>query len=208
MKKKTLGLALCFALAATMLAGCTSEEGGNTGSSLGQPIVVVDDTNPGTVDGGDDTTTPDEGTGTTGSGTVNNGEIVYISDLTAPAGYVYSELTGELIDEKIAEQRPLAVMVDNELTALDHFGVNDCDIVYETMNKDEADSKGIQVYIGDESPMATMKDCSVVTATYELGEGMKGTIGIIGPKRMDYDKVVKTLKSLTGQIDAIYKKDK
>lgn len=134
MKKKTLGLALCFALAATMLAGCTSEEGGNTGSSLGQPIVVVDDTNPGTVDGGDDTTTPDDGTGTTGSGTVNNGDIVYISDLTAPAGYVYSELTGELIDEKIAEQRPLAVMVDNELTALDHFGVNDCDIVYETMN--------------------------------------------------------------------------
>ena len=82
------------------------------------------------------------------------------------------------------------------------------EIVYETMNKDVADSKGIQVYIGDESPMATMKDCSVVTATYELGEGMKGTIGIIGPKRMDYDKVVKTLKSLTGQIDAIYKKDK
>ena len=32
-----------------------------------------------------------------------------------------------------------------------------------------------------------MKDCSVVTATYELGEGMKGTIGIIGPKRMDYE---------------------
>ena len=29
-----------------------------------------------------------------------------------------------------------------------------------------------------------------MTATYELGEGMKGTIGIIGPKRMDYDKVV------------------
>ena len=28
-----------------------------------------------------------------------------------------------------------------------------------------------------------MKDCSVVTATYELGEGMQGTIGIIGPKR-------------------------
>jgi len=79
------------------------------------------------------------------------------------------------------------------------------EIVYETMSKDGTDSRGIQVYIGDESPMETMKDCSVVTATYELGEGMKGTIGIIGPKRMDYDKVVKTLKSLTGQIDAIYK---
>ena len=46
----------------------------------------------------------------------------------------------------------------------------------------------------------------MVTATYELGEGMKGTIGIIGPKRMDYDKVVGTLKTLRQQLDDLYKK--
>ncbi len=65
---------------------------------------------------------------------------------------------------------------------------------------------GIQVYIGDETPIQSMKDCSVVTATYELEEGMKGTIGIIGPKRMDYDKVVGTLKTLMHQLDDLYKK--
>lgn len=65
---------------------------------------------------------------------------------------------------------------------------------------------GIQVYIGDETPLQSMKDCSVVTATYELEEGMKGTIGIIGPKRMDYDKVVGTLKTLMHQLDDLYKK--
>lgn len=64
---------------------------------------------------------------------------------------------------------------------------------------------GIQVYIGDETPIQTMKDCSVVTATYELGEGMKGTIGIVGPKRMDYEKVVSTLKNITHQLDVLYK---
>lgn len=64
---------------------------------------------------------------------------------------------------------------------------------------------GIQVYIGNETPIQTMKDCSVVTATYELGEGMRGTIGIIGPKRMDYDKVVGTLKTITHQLDELYK---
>lgn len=64
----------------------------------------------------------------------------------------------------------------------------------------------IQVYIGDETPVQTMKDCSVVTATYELEEGMRGTIGIIGPKRMDYDKVLGTLKSLMNQLDTLYKK--
>lgn len=71
---------------------------------------------------------------------------------------------------------------------------------------DEADT-GIQVYIGNETPVKTMKDCSVVTATYELDEGMKGTIGIIGPRRMDYDKVINTLKTLKSQLDTIYKKD-
>ena len=45
---------------------------------------------------------------------------------------------------------------------------------------------------------------SVVTATYELDEGMKGTIGIIGPKRMDYDKVVDALKTLRSQLDELY----
>lgn len=66
---------------------------------------------------------------------------------------------------------------------------------------------GIQVYIGNETPVKTMKDCSVVTATYELEEGIKGTIGIIGPRRMDYDRVVDTLKTLKSQLDTIYKKD-
>lgn len=64
---------------------------------------------------------------------------------------------------------------------------------------------GIQVYIGNESPITEMKDCSIVTATYDLGEGMKGTIGIVGPKRMDYDKVVDNLKAVMKQLDSIYK---
>ena len=66
---------------------------------------------------------------------------------------------------------------------------------------------GIQVYIGDEAPIKSMKDCSVVTATYELGEGMKGTIGIVGPKRMDYDKVIGTLRTIQSKLDELYKKD-
>ncbi len=59
---------------------------------------------------------------------------------------------------------------------------------------------GIQVYIGQESPLANMQDCSVVTANYDLGDGVKGTIGIIGPKRMDYAKVMSSLKDLKGQL--------
>lgn len=69
------------------------------------------------------------------------------------------------------------------------------------------ENTGIQVYIGAETPVQSMKDCSVVTASYELGDGMKGTIGIVGPKRMDYDKVVGTLRTIQSQLDELYRKD-
>lgn len=70
----------------------------------------------------------------------------------------------------------------------------------------EDEESGIRIYIGEESPVKSMKDCSVVTATYELEEGVKGTIGIVGPKRMDYEKVVDTLKNLMHQLDVLYNK--
>ncbi|MEG1715617.1 MAG: heat-inducible transcriptional repressor HrcA [Lachnospiraceae bacterium] len=76
-----------------------------------------------------------------------------------------------------------------------------------TQTLTDQDGKRIQVYIGNESPVQTMKDCSVVTATYELGEGMQGTIGIVGPKRMDYENVMKTLKTLMTELDAIFHKE-
>ena len=41
-----------------------------------------------------------------------------------------------------------------------------------------------------------MQDCSVLTAVYEIGNGIRGTIGIVGPKRMDYEKVLRTIKSV------------
>lgn len=70
-----------------------------------------------------------------------------------------------------------------------------------TGNKEE-----IQVYIGNETLVQSMKDCSVVTTTYELEEGVTGTIGILGPKRMDYEKVVEALKTVKMQLDDRFKK--
>lgn len=62
----------------------------------------------------------------------------------------------------------------------------------------------IQILIGQENEDENLKDCSLVTATYRMPEGAKGTIGIIGPKRMDYKKVVTMLKDLTGELDDIF----
>ncbi len=77
----------------------------------------------------------------------------------------------------------------------------------ELMYNEGDKERGIQVYIGNESPLEATKDCSVVTATYHLEEGVYGKIGIIGPRRMDYEKVVSTLQNLMSELDSIFKKE-
>ena len=73
------------------------------------------------------------------------------------------------------------------------------------INLGDAGEEGIQVYIGDELPMNDMEDCSMVTANYEFAEGLTGTIGIVGPKRMDYEKVLGTLRNVMRQLDEQFK---
>lgn len=80
------------------------------------------------------------------------------------------------------------------------------DFIVDTGEPDADGNKhGIQVYIGSETQVQSMKDCSVVTANYDLGDGLRGTIGIIGPKRMDYEKVVGTLKDLMDQVQTTFR---
>ena len=98
----------------------------------------------------------------------------------------------ELSDKQSAQEIISAFEEKQQLT----------DLVTQTLSQD--DNTGIQVYIGEETKVQNMKDCSVVTATYELGEGMKGTIGIIGPKRMDYEHVLTSLKRLQSELDTIF----
>ena len=72
-------------------------------------------------------------------------------------------------------------------------------------NTSEEGSHQIQVYIGEESPLDSMRDCSIVTATYEVADGVFGKIGIVGPKRMDYEKVVTTIRAMMSDLDEIFK---
>lgn len=80
------------------------------------------------------------------------------------------------------------------------------ELIVDQEDSGEENKNPIQIYIGSESPVSTMKDCSIVTATYELEEGVQGTIGIIGPRRMDYKKVVGNLQTMMNQLDDIFKK--
>ena len=147
-----------------------------------------------------------------------------ITSLKQQAG-IHSELVSEVIDavaEAIHDEEDLEIytsgannifkypeLADNQKASELINTLEEKQILNELVQDTLVDKNntGIQVYIGKESQIQTMKDCSIVTATYELGEGMKGTIGIIGPKRMDYDKVVDNLKGIMRQLDSLYKKE-
>lgn len=147
-----------------------------------------------------------------------------ITSLKQQAG-IHGELIREVIDavaEAIHDEEDLEIytsgannifkypeLADNQKASELINTLEEKQVLNELVQDTLADKNntGIQVYIGKESQIQTMKDCSIVTATYELGEGMKGTIGIIGPKRMDYDKVVDNLKGIMRQLDSLYKKE-
>jgi len=56
---------------------------------------------------------------------------------------------------------------------------------------------GIQVRIGEENHMEPINDCSLITATYSIDDQVLGTIGILGPTRMEYGKVISLLDYLS-----------
>ena len=136
----------------------------------------------------------------------------------------YSSLVSDILDaiaEALGEEEDVEIYTSGATNILKYPELTDKDLGSELLytfeekkqltelindKNEEDEQRGIQVYIGNETPIASMRDCSVVTATYEIEEGVYGKIGIVGPKRMDYDKVVSTLQSLMSELDEIFKK--
>lgn len=59
-----------------------------------------------------------------------------------------------------------------------------------TLLQGSTDTNDMQILIGSENSVQCMKDCSIITATYKMSDETRGTIGIVGPTRMDYSQVV------------------
>ena len=62
-------------------------------------------------------------------------------------------------------------------------------------------AQDINVYIGDENEKDELKDFSIVTFKHKVGDKDLGTIGIIGPKRMDYSKVISVMKYVSKKLN-------
>ena len=115
MKKKAVMLLMMAAFCSTVFFGCNKEE--PQVASTEEPVIKMEESAPEEPKEEE----PEE-------------EPAAEEEEEVREGYYRSELTNEWIEEGLKNQRPIAAMVDNESTALPHFGVNDCDIVYEMTN--------------------------------------------------------------------------
>lgn len=70
---------------------------------------------------------------------------------------------------------------------------------------EESKHNDLQVLIGSENTVQSMQDCSVITATYKMGDNTRGTIGIVGPTRMDYSQVISVLNGMVQNIEKVLK---
>lgn len=100
---------------------------------------------------------------------------------------IYTEGAAKLLEQpefnNISKAKSLLELLnrEDELAKL----LNSCE---------DANAKGIVIRIGAENELLEVSDCSIVTATYSVDGVTLGTIGVIGPTRMDYGKVISALE--------------
>ena len=121
-----------------------------------------------------------------------------INKIVEESNRVYLEGTNKVVD------MPEFKKVD---IAKDFLNVLDAkDLVADILNAGVASD--INVYIGSESDKEELKNFSIVTFNHILEDKDIGTIGIIGPKRMDYSKVISVMKYISKKINEDFKKGK
>lgn len=121
MKNKSIALFLAVTIAAASMTGCGSKNETQEPATEVNFADITGNNNNTTAE-----TTPEAETPETSSEVETEEE--------SREGMYRSELTNEWIDESLKDQRPIAVMVDNESTALPHYGLTEADVVYEIMN--------------------------------------------------------------------------
>ncbi len=70
---------------------------------------------------------------------------------------------------------------------------------------EDTTNTGLSVTIGKENSINAMRDCTVISVPYQLSGTEKGTIAIVGPTRMEYQKVIPLIKYLAAHMSKMYK---
>lgn len=138
------------------------------------------------------------------------GEVVGLGEVVAKEFEGYREIFDGVMSaiEDYLEKNNADVILEGEGKILNHPEYNDSEkvknflSVVTSKNKlagllaDNTDNIEISIKIGGDEDKEMPKDCSLVTATYSASGVKIGTYGVIGPLRMDYQKVVSVLEGV------------
>ena len=112
--------------------------------------------------------------------------------------------------KKVVEEEKISLEGANKLFELPEFNslevaknfvniLDEKELMADMLNTGFA--QDINVYIGEENDKEELKDFSIVTFKHRIGNKDLGTIGIIGPKRMDYAKVISVMKYISKKLN-------
>ncbi len=128
----------------------------------------------------------------------------------------YHYLNGALFEE-----HPVKLYVGGKTNILMQPEFKDVEKIrslYSMMEQEElvasllrTEKDGIKVSIGQENKLDAMQDCSLITATYSIGDKQMGTLALLGPTRMEYSRVISLLnvlsKRLTNTFRSLYERE-
>ncbi|QDP40659.1 heat-inducible transcriptional repressor HrcA [Radiobacillus deserti] len=120
------------------------------------------------------------------------------------------ETTYSYLKAALLEQQPVKLYVGGKTNILmqpEFKDINKIRSLYSIIEQEDylaevlrSNHEGIHISIGQENKLDAMQDCSLITATYSLGEQQIGTIALLGPTRMEYSRVISLLNVLSGKL--------
>jgi len=127
-----------------------------------------------------------------------------LEDLSAPVDPLdpLRARAGRLVDQVFSLLRDRTLYIGGAINILDHPEFWDIETMRNLLRafeekerlidllSQQAEEQGVQVMIGQENPYAEMRGCSLVTSTYTYHDQALGILGVVGPKRMPYSKVI------------------
>ncbi|UOQ46334.1 heat-inducible transcriptional repressor HrcA [Halobacillus salinarum] len=125
-----------------------------------------------------------------------------LKDHTDRHEHLFSYLQAALVDEQ-----PTKIYIGGKTNILMQPEFRDLDKVrslYAIIEKEaemadllRTGEKGVHVRIGHENPFDAMQNCSLITASYTMGNNQRGTIALLGPTRMEYNRMISLMNELS-----------
>lgn len=127
-----------------------------------------------------------------------NAHLMNLSDQVSGQWFLLLNQVVEYAAELLKESQQHEVFTNGASQLLKFPEFRDIDKAHDLMHfmvdsKEQlpvpADGRAMQILIGPENVNDALKESSVVVASYDIGDGMRGVVGVVGPTRMDYAKI-------------------